>query len=55
MQELNTLQPGDTYGDGRYKVWKRDEDSITVIRQSDKHVIVFRSGLVNWNWKVKKD
>lgn len=55
MQQLGRLKPGDSYGNGKYRVWKRTEFSITVIRLSDNIPIVFYEGSVNWNWLVKKD
>jgi hypothetical protein len=55
MQPLHELNPGETYANAKYKVWKRDESSITVIRKIDNHIIVFHKGSINYDWIVKKD
>ena len=55
MQPLSSLKTGETYGNYKYKIWKVDCDSITIIRQSDKWIIVFTKNDPSFNRMVKKD
>ena len=53
--ELGSLLPNDTYAKGAYKVWKKSETEITVVRKSDGYLIKFTADMPNWKHKVKKD
>lgn len=53
--ELGQLQPGDTYGNGRYKVLDNDGYIIKVVRLSDGWRLEFHSSSINYRHKVTKD
>lgn len=55
MQTLSSLKPGDTYANNKYKIWRVDDDSITIVRLSDKWIIVFTKQHPSFNRMVKKD
>lgn len=55
LTEIGSLVPGDTYSNGSYKVWKKSDTEITVVRKPDNWLIKFTADMPNWKHKVKKD